>query len=68
MHSTRLNILSLKRGRSQRFLFLKEISSPSFKSKSSSLWLIYYNLSNQEESKVTFVLPAGIVPNSQVPL
>lgn len=47
---------------------LKEMSSPSLKSKSSSLWLIYYNLSSQEESNVTFVLPVGIVPNSEVPL
>lgn len=45
---------------------LKEMSSPSLKSSSS--WLIYYNLSNQEESNVTFVLPVGIVPNSEVPL
>lgn len=60
--------MSEKRKGAFKDLFLKEMSSPWLKSKSSSLWLIYYNHSYQEESNVIFVLPIGIVPNSQVPL
>lgn len=69
MDSAHLNIyISEKQKVAYKDLFLKDISSPKLKSKSSSLWLIYYNLSNQEGSNVTFVLPVGIVPNFQVPL
>lgn len=49
------------------FYFLKKKTSPSLKRKSNSLWLIY-KVSNHEEANVTFVLPVGIAPSSQVPL